>query len=638
MLEKQKKHAEEMKEDHQLEIDLRERRLTEAREREEEARNYAQELQLEAEKKEKQMEEKEAQLHFETTAMKKKVHDLEAKDEESRKLEKVQMETLIKREKELEKLRMDQWREKSAMMEQMKQAEQLAEQKLKLALAEASKQAMEKELRMKEELNRKSVENNEIATLTDQAKEADRRSKALEDEFTSKEKHLKGREEQLKVAFVSMRKEMDTRLQQAAAKQAKEGKLQRDEIEAGKKLIDQGELALIEKERVMKLRLEEEYKERLKERELEFIENMKHSKEIEEKLKRMELQLKEGKISTEAERAQQDLDLSEEKLIKMEDERTAAKIAMTPKGQKKSRKSGTHFFPDDDVNDDKEIEQDIDTMDDDEIDRQLEEEEIKTLETNMKENLQNALNKSEKERTTKENEYKAQILQMEQESLLKLQQLNLREQLMKEKEDKINAQLRKQEEKSKLLAEREKLMKILNDGKQKKNERIMEQKDEAHQQALLAMEAKFRKEASDASNISRLEALLNTPETTPVPEEHQASNQEPQYSKIEMEEYLRGFFAPYDHDWSGYITSHDFHTALLSFPDGPSDAVATQLVKSVEKEGYCCYEEFVQNYISEIGIEQDEPYDETKYQEQQEQQEQQYEYNHQQQQGKDMHI
>ena len=52
---------------------------------------------------------------------------------------------------------------------------------------------------------------------------------------------------------------------------------------------------------------------------------------------------------------------------------------------------------------------------------------------------------------------------------------------------------------------------------------------------------------------------------------------ETEYTKVEMEEYLRSFFSPYDHDWSGYITQDDFHSALLSFPDGPSAEVATQV-------------------------------------------------------------
>ena len=127
------------------------------------------------------------------------------------------------------------------------------------------------------------------------------------------------------------------------------------------------------------------------------------------------------------------------------------------------------------------------------------------------------------------------------------------------------------------------------------------------------------KQAAEAAAMNKLEQVAGAKDV-PVSDEgsagqHSAAeNGGHQYSKAEMETYLRSFFEGYDYDYSGYITSADFHSALLSFPDGPSDAVASQLVESIQEDGYCCYEKFVQNYISEIGL-QDEPYDEAAYSE-----------------------
>ena len=58
-LEKQQRHAAELQEDHQLEIDLRERRLREAKVAEEEARTLAEKARLEGLRKEEEMEAKE---------------------------------------------------------------------------------------------------------------------------------------------------------------------------------------------------------------------------------------------------------------------------------------------------------------------------------------------------------------------------------------------------------------------------------------------------------------------------------------------------------------------------------------------------------------------------------------------------
>jgi hypothetical protein len=58
-LEKQQRHAAELQEDHQLEIDLRERRLREAKVAEEEARTLAEKARLEGMRKEEEMEAKE---------------------------------------------------------------------------------------------------------------------------------------------------------------------------------------------------------------------------------------------------------------------------------------------------------------------------------------------------------------------------------------------------------------------------------------------------------------------------------------------------------------------------------------------------------------------------------------------------
>ena len=152
------------------------------------------------------------------------------------------------------------------------------------------------------------------------------------------------------------------------------------------------------------------------------------------------------------------------------------------------------------------------------------------------------------------------------------------------------------------------------------------------------MEEKYN-QSKQEQMMNKLEGVLNAEEANTANTAHTTEGKEenkeeqPEYTKQEMEEYLRAFFAPYDPEWSGYITGDDFHAALLSFPDGPSDAVARQLVQSVEKDGYCCYEEFVQNYIKEIGI-QDEPYDEQAYQQWEEEQHHQQ---HQQQQQEEVH-
>ena len=98
-----------------LEIELRERRLKEAKSAEEEARQQATNTRDEADRREREMAEKQATLHFEQESMKEKLRELEKKDAAAQESERLQMEALIKREKELESLRMNQWREKQAM-------------------------------------------------------------------------------------------------------------------------------------------------------------------------------------------------------------------------------------------------------------------------------------------------------------------------------------------------------------------------------------------------------------------------------------------------------------------------------------------------------------------------------------------
>jgi Ca2+-binding EF-hand superfamily protein len=166
----------------------------------------------------------------------------------------------------------------------------------------------------------------------------------------------------------------------------------------------------------------------------------------------------------------------------------------------------------------------------------------------------------------------------------------------------------------------------------------MEEKVKELEEKSRMMEEKYN-QSKQEQMMNKLEGVLNAEEANTANTAHTTEGKEenkeeqPEYTKQEMEEYLRAFFAPYDPEWSGYITGDDFHAALLSFPDGPSDAVARQLVQSVEKDGYCCYEEFVQNYIKEIGI-QDEPYDEQAYQQWEEEQHHQQ---HQQQQQEEVH-
>ena len=267
-------------------------------------------------------------------------------------------------------------------------------------------------------------------------------------------------------------------------------------------------------------------------------------------------------------------------------------------------------------------------MDDDEVERQLEEEKIRELEMDMQQKLEDALMEAEKKRVEMAAIHTATLKKTEDEAAEKMSMLIERERLMKEKELKIQAQYQKNEEKNKLLQEREKLMKILADGKEKKTAKMYEERERVMEEKMQQMKDEHERQLQASKDLSRLEAMVNTPAAAAAAtaaegegeqEQGQGEQQEEhQYSKKEMEDYLRLFFAPYDHDWSGYIPSSDFKEALLSFPDGPSEAVADQLVQSVEKDGYCCYEEFVQNYIREIGI-QDDPEEAVTEQQQQSQ-------------------
>ena len=65
-------------------------------------------------------------------------------------------------------------------------------------------------------------------------------------------------------------------------------------------------------------------------------------------------------------------------------------------------------------------------------------------------------------------------------------------------------------------------------------------------------------------------------------------------------------FKPLDLEGNGYIKNNDFRDALMSLPQPPSDEVAEQLIKSMDKEdtGQVNYEEFVQYYVSEMDEEE----------------------------------
>ena len=75
---------------------------------------------------------------------------------------------------------------------------------------------------------------------------------------------------------------------------------------------------------------------------------------------------------------------------------------------------------------------------------------------------------------------------------------------------------------------------------------------------------------------------------------------------MSMVDYLRQFFKPLDLEGNGYIKNNDFRDALMSLPQPPSDDVAEQLIKSMDKEdtGQVNYEEFVQYYVSEMDEEE----------------------------------
>ena len=444
----------------------------------------------------------------------------------------------------------------------------------------------------------------------------------------------------MKAAFQKMRSDMDSRLAAAAERQRKEGEAQMAKIEESKahlrekeraleqKLADQEAKMIAEMEakmdaemRIRAEQMEKKFADRMKEREAEL-------KKQEDRIQQLQNEIKEPSSpasKADAKNAELELQEREQRLQSME----ASKIEDDKKGArggaiKNKRKKGPRvFFPEDDDDDD----DNIDNMGDEEIDAALarerkkasdemerNQEQIASLEASMQAKVEAALKEAEEMRELQRVEHDKAIKLAEEIARKKVADLEAKEKMLKDKENTILMEKRKQQEKEKMLSEKEKLMEILQRGREGKMKADYDQKFEE----LAKKEAELEKKAADAAALDKLQEIAGVQDGSAVDstaeygETSEGKTSEHQYSKAEMETYLRGFFECYDYDYSGYITSKDFHAALLSFPDGPSEAVATQLVKSIEEDGYCCYEKFVQNYISEIGLE-DEPYDDTTY-------------------------
>ena len=457
-----------------------------------------------------------------------------------------------------------------------------------------------------------------------QAREADERARTLEEEFKAKESHLKQREEQLKSAFTTMRSEMDARLAAAAERQKQDGAAQMRKIKESEAQLREKERALEEKLAAqeasmmaeMQAKMDAEMNARAEQMEREFAEKMK-LKEMELKKREEDIQRLQSEVQVpstpqskaQAKEAEMELAERERHLQELEGGSNAADKS------KRKKRGPKVFFPED------EDEENVDDMDDAAVDAALAREKEKVaeetlqherqlaeLEAGMQAKLAAALKEAEDMRALQQVEHEKASKLAEQIAAKKIADLEAREKALKEREEKILMERRKHEEKGKMLSEKEKLMEILQRGREGKMKADYDQK--FHE--LSEKEAALQQQAADAAAMDKLMQVAGAEETPAVADEPAAGGGDHQYSKAEMETYLRSFFEGYDYDYSGYITSADFHAALLSFPDGPSDAVATQLVKSIEEDGYCCYEKFVQNYISEIGL-KDEPYDEATY-------------------------
>lgn len=129
MLEHEKCLAEVLAEDYALDLQVRERKLEETRNREREAHKLVKQLRAELTKMQ-------AHTVLETEAMQKRLADLKFKEVESKLAEDKLMDDLTKKEKELEVLRMNQMHEKQTMMNKLRQQEREAEEKFAAVVKE----------------------------------------------------------------------------------------------------------------------------------------------------------------------------------------------------------------------------------------------------------------------------------------------------------------------------------------------------------------------------------------------------------------------------------------------------------------------------------------------------------------------
>ena len=190
----------------------------------------------------------------------------------------------------------------------------------------------------------------------------------------------------------------------------------------------------------------------------------------------------------------------------------------------------------------------------------------------------------------------------------KLDEMERRDEELRLREEKILRDKAVHEQEKKLLDEKEKLMNILQRGKQTELENQQKQFEQD-------LTAKIEQQIQEQKNLARLEAAaasangkvhqLEELQQVSI-EKHQTTISSPESntkSPIEtMQIFLRKLFSKWDQDQTGTITCNEFYEALMTLPQAPSDEVAQQLVSSMDKEGcgYINYEEFVQYYISEM--------------------------------------
>ena len=161
-----------------------------------------------------------------------------------------------------------------------------------------------------------------------------------------------------------------------------------------------------------------------------------------------------------------------------------------------------------------------------------------------------------------------------------------RDQELRLREEKLRTEEAVAKQKQKLLDEKEKLYNILH-AEKKEPETGTDQQNSG--------------EDINVSNKGYNDHNSQTYEEKNYSEEGQKTQE-----AMSMVDYLRQFFKPLDLEGNGYIKNNDFRDALMSLPQPPSDEVAEQLIKSMDKEdtGQVNYEEFVQYYVSEMDEEE----------------------------------